>query len=68
MTDKTFIVRYRNNTNGGHPLVDVFEDRNGALNQFHNLMMLGDHAFIICYTVRGSDGRFIFEREFKARI
>jgi hypothetical protein len=73
--DRTFVVRWDEGCNlgNGSPFVLVFEDdREGAIDLFDTLTGGGGEyglpAFAICYTVRGRDGRFVFEREFKARI
>lgn len=66
MTDLTYIVSWRDGDT--YPMVREFANRDTAISEFFYMVKLGGNAFIIVYTVRGSDGRFIFEREFKARI
>lgn len=49
------------------PVTSSFDSESYALEHFYAITRAGDVAFAICYSVR-ADGRFIFEREFKARI
>jgi len=65
--DRTYIVSWSDG-DGGPQVVKYDDHRDAAIQDFREMVDRGTYAFAICYTVRGSDERFIFEREHKARI